>query len=114
MIAGSFRFSSQPSNMAPVDPFRHVTIGIAIYRRFGALNAQNVLYFQAELVDLEEKLRAQQVQDDGDPKGKKSLYAKTWFRLKDSAVDGDTRQLDLVMKIRETLREYSTSNQHAR
>jgi hypothetical protein len=106
--------------MAHLDPFRHITIGypklaartevqpeIAIYRRFGALNAQNVLYFQAELVDLEEKLRAQQVQDDSNPKGKKSLYAKTWFRLKDSAVDGDTEQLDLVMKIRETLREYS-------
>jgi hypothetical protein len=106
--------------MTPVDPFRHITIGypklaartevqpeLAIYCRFGALNAQNVLYFQAELVDLEEKLRAQQIKDDSDPRGKKSSYAKTWFRLKDSAVDGDTEQLNLVMKIRETLREYS-------
>jgi MoxR-like ATPase len=106
--------------MASLDPFRHITIGypklaarievqpeLSIYRRFGALNAQNLLYYQAELVDIEEKLRAQQVQDDNDATGEKSLYAKTWFRLKDSAVDGDTKQLDLVTCMRETLKEYS-------
>jgi hypothetical protein len=109
----------EPS-MASLDPFRHITIGypklaarievqpeLSIYRRFGALNAQNLLYYQAELVDIEEKLRAQQVQDDNDATGEKSLYAKTWFRLKDSAVDGDTKQLDLVTCMRETLKEYS-------
>jgi hypothetical protein len=113
--------------MSLADRVRGITIGypklaavtelqpeVAIYRRFGALNALNVLYLQAELEDLEEKLRAQQAKDDSDPMGKKSLYAKTWFRLKDSAFDGDTEQLHLVMKIRETLKEYSKQVLNAR
>jgi trans-aconitate methyltransferase len=29
----------------------------AIYRRFGSLNSQNLLYFQADLTHLEQKLR---------------------------------------------------------
>ena len=78
----------------------------AIYRRFGALNAQNLLYFQAELADLEDKLQDQQVQDHRGI-GSKPLYAKNWYLLQDSAVDGDTEQLDLVIKVRETLKEYS-------
>jgi hypothetical protein len=80
---------------------------LAIFRRFGALNAQNLLYYQAELVDMEEKLREQQKRDDKDLKGAKSSYAKTWYRLQESNLDGDTDQLDLVMKIRQTLKEYS-------
>lgn len=106
--------------MAFSDPFHDRPIGypklaartevqpeIAIYRRFGALNAQNLLYYQAELVDLEEKLIEQQIKDNKDAKGAKKKYATTWYRLKSSAVDGDTKQLDLVMKLRETLKEYS-------
>ncbi|KAK4692568.1 hypothetical protein P7C71_g4665, partial [Lecanoromycetidae sp. Uapishka_2] len=31
----------------------------AIFRKFGALNLQNLLYYQAELMDLEEDLRVQ-------------------------------------------------------
>lgn len=106
--------------MVPIDPFRDTVIGYpklaakiavqpeaAIYRRFGALNAQNLLYLQAELVDLEERLKDQQGLDNNDSTGTKSKYAKNWFSLQDSAVDGDTEQLDLVMKIREVLKEYS-------
>lgn len=106
--------------MATPDPFQNITIGypklaartevqpeLAIYRRFGALNAQNLLYYQAELVDLEEKVRLQQEEDAKSPKGSKPLYARTWFRLVDSATDGDTKQLDLVLKLREILKEYS-------
>ncbi|KAI0605258.1 hypothetical protein TUN205_10503, partial [Pyrenophora tritici-repentis] len=89
--------------MAPYDPFHDITIGypklaartevqpeLAIYRRFGAMNAQNLLYYQAELVDLEVKLRAQQVRDDKDRKGQKTKYAKTWFRLEDSEAQSAT------------------------
>jgi hypothetical protein len=108
--------------MATEDPFTDVVVGypklaakmeiqpeLAIYRRFGALNAQNLLYYQAQLIDLEEKLRRQQAQDDQNATGRKSMYAKTWYRLRESEDDGDTDQLDLVMKIRETLNEYSES-----
>jgi hypothetical protein len=108
------------ATMAQPDPFPDITIGypklaarvevqpeLGIYRRFGALNAQNLLYFQAQLVDLEARLRAQQALDNNSTHGKKPLYAKTWYRLEDSAIDGDTKQLDLVLKIRSVLREFS-------
>jgi hypothetical protein len=111
------------TDMSFLDPFNDRPIGypklaartevqpeIAIYRRFGALNAQNLLYYHAELVDLEEKLMIQQVQDNNDGKGAKHKYATTWYRLKDSAADGDTKQLKLVMRMRETLKEYSKYN----
>ena len=108
------------STIVSRDPFPDIVVGypklaakieiqpeLAIYRRFGALNAQNLLYYQAELTDLEEQLRKQQAQDDQDPRGRKSMYAKTWYRLQESETDGDTDQLDLVLKIREKLKEYS-------
>ncbi|KAH3942736.1 hypothetical protein HBH64_150530 [Parastagonospora nodorum] len=80
---------------------------LAIFRRFGALNALNLLYFQAELTDLEEKLRRQQVEDDQDGKGTKLMYAKTWYRLQESEENGDTEQLDLVIRIRRVLKDYN-------
>ncbi|OAL45423.1 hypothetical protein IQ07DRAFT_624468 [Pyrenochaeta sp. DS3sAY3a] len=105
--------------MASQDPFPHIVIGypklaakieilpeVAIYRRFGALNAQNLLYFQAQLTDLEEKIRDQQLFDHNSSTGEKSQYAKNWFKLSDSENDGDTDQLDLVLKIRGLLKEY--------
>ncbi|KAH8702836.1 hypothetical protein GQ44DRAFT_732716 [Phaeosphaeriaceae sp. PMI808] len=106
--------------MASQDPFSSIVVGypklaakfeiqpeVAIYRRFGALNAQNLLYFQAELTDLEEKIREKQVQDSNNDKGGKPCYATNWFCLSDSENDGDTEQLDLVMKIREVLKGYN-------
>lgn len=112
--------------MASSDPFKHIVIGYpklaakievqpeaAIYRKFGALNAHNILYYQAELTCLEQELRQQQKVDDAhqssNPDIKKCDYAKSWDWLRDSADDGDTTQLDLVLKIRETLKEYSKS-----
>lgn len=105
---------------ASADPLANITTGypklaarieiqpqLSIYRRFGALNAQNILYLQAQLIDLETKLRTQQSRDDTNPQGKKALYAKTWYRLENSASDGDTKQLDLVLKTRQVLSEFS-------
>jgi hypothetical protein len=108
------------ATMATADLFPDISIGypklaarveiqpeLSIYRRFGALNAQNLLYFQAQLTDLEARLRRQQGSDDASTHGKKSYYARTWFRLEDSVVDGDTKQLDLVLKIRGVLKDFS-------
>jgi len=80
----------------------------AIFRRFGALNAENILYLQAELVLLETELREQQRADGYSGHPRKSKYSLNWHQLRTSQSDGDTRQLDLVLKIRETLRLYST------
>ena len=106
--------------MTTFDPFPDIVVGYpklaakieilpeaAIYRRFGALNAQNLLYYQAELTYLEQKLREQQKLDSNDQKGHGQSYAINWFWLKHSKTEGDGRQLDLVLEIRELLAKYS-------
>jgi len=80
---------------------------ISMFRRFGFLNSQNLLYYQAELTILEKQLRDRQGIDCLDTKGNKRQYGVNWYWLDQSADDGDTIQLDLVLKIRHTLKEYS-------
>jgi hypothetical protein len=79
----------------------------SLFRRFGFLNAQNLLHYQAELTILEKHLRDCQRADSLNVKGNKCQYAVNWYWLDQSKDDGDTLQLDLVLKIRETLKEYS-------
>lgn len=81
----------------------------SLFRRFGFLNAQNLLYYQAELTTLEKKLRDRQIADSLNANGNKCQYGVNWYWLDQSEDDGDTLQLDLVLKIRETLKEYSKS-----
>jgi len=80
---------------------------LAIFRRFGALNAENILYFQAELVSLEQSLRKQQKADSESGHERRSKYALNWYQLSSSGDHGDTTQLDLVLRIRQTLKDYS-------
>lgn len=63
---------------------------------------------QAELVNLEDKLRKVQAEDNK-ASGSRSLYAKNWFFLGTSAYQkgGEARQWKLVKEIREKLKEYS-------
>lgn len=79
---------------------------VAIFRRFGFLNAQNILYMQAELVSLEERLRKIQVKDDQSPEPK-SRYAKNWWLLSESVNHDDDEQWSLVQEIRGKLKDYS-------
>ena len=80
----------------------------AIFRRFGFLNAQNLLYMQAELVNLEDRLRRVQARD-ARASGSREWYAKNWFFLghPEDQEDGDDEQWELVKEIRERLKEYS-------
>lgn len=78
---------------------------IAIFRRFGFLNQLNILYMQAELKDLEEKLEEIQ-RRDGQSNGEERRYARDFYFLKESNEDAG-EQLELVMKIREKLEKYS-------
>lgn len=82
---------------------------LAMFRRFGALNAENLLYYQAELVDLEKSLQKCQEADRASGVGRKPSYSVNWYWLRESeaGLDGDTKQLNLVLRIRETLRLYS-------
>jgi len=80
---------------------------LAIFRRFGYLNALNLLYFQAELTSLEEDLQRQQLEDNNSGHPRISRYAWSWYELSTSGNNGDQTQLELIYKLRETLRQYS-------
>lgn len=82
---------------------------LAIFRRFGALNAQNLLYMQAELTSLEEELRKQQLEDSQSGEGQRNRYATNWHWLKMSENNetGEQQQLELILKIRKLLKDYS-------
>lgn len=81
----------------------------AIYRRFSALNAENLLYLQAELVNLEKryrKLKSTAVANDPE----KINYDEDWYMLKHSgqAVPND-EVWTTFLEIRSKLKEYSES-----
>lgn len=105
--------ASQPSTKPGGYPHLARKIGAqpeySIYRRFGALHAENILYLQAELADLEKRLQEQQQLDSASTQGRKSKYSLNWYWLRESnsAQDGDTKQIDLILQIRQTLNEYS-------
>ncbi|KAF2475307.1 uncharacterized protein BDR25DRAFT_350697 [Lindgomyces ingoldianus] len=109
-----FKMANTPSEY----PIGHLAIGYprlagqmeilpetAIYRRFGALNSRNLLYYQAELASLEKELILQENLDSSVPE--KQRYALDWYWLSQSVEQGDRKQLDLVMKMRALLKEYS-------
>ncbi|KAF2630508.1 hypothetical protein BU25DRAFT_309225, partial [Macroventuria anomochaeta] len=87
---------------------------IAMFRRFGALNARNLLYMQNDLVVLENKLRVIEFEDSKSPDGKKERYRRDayWLSTADIQIngalrDGDTRQRDLILQMRSLLNEYN-------
>ncbi|EUC43052.1 hypothetical protein COCMIDRAFT_101848 [Bipolaris oryzae ATCC 44560] len=85
---------------------------LSMFRRFGALNAQNLLYMQAELAYLERVLRERQKLDANDPSDKRSPYALNWFWLKDSEGTDAGEQQELVLRIRRVLKEYTSILQY--
>ena len=87
---------------------------IAMFRRFGALNARSLLYYQNELAHLEDQLKELEAEDANSPDGKKATYSMNafWLNTADFEVDGklrdgDMRQRELVLQIRRVLKEYS-------
>lgn len=87
---------------------------VAILRRFGALNVQNLLYLQAELVALEDDLRAIAAEDNASSDPNRAIYSRDWHTLSNSknyTPGGETagKQWQTVLSIREKLKEYSTS-----
>ena len=84
---------------------------VAIYRRFSALSARNLLYMQAELRNLEINLQKFAEEDDNSSHPDRKVYSLDWFALKDSyedrADDGnDCRQWQTALKIRDKLEIY--------
>jgi hypothetical protein len=91
-----------------------ITPEMAIFRGFGALNARNLLYYQNELVYLENELKAQEAEDAKSADRKKARYGLDAFWLNDMGFwldgkrrDGDMRQRELMLRIRCVLKEHS-------
>ncbi|KAI4639286.1 hypothetical protein J4E93_009465, partial [Alternaria ventricosa] len=87
---------------------------VAMFRRFGALNARSLLYYQAELAHLEDELQLLEAEDAKSKDGKKEKYTTNafWlntadFRPDGELRDGDKRQRDLIVHMRHILREYN-------
>lgn len=81
----------------------------AIFRRFGFLNAQNLLYMQAELVSLENQLRRLQAEDAEAGSAVRSRYAENWFYLSTATTEdgGNDEQWELMKEIRSKLKDYN-------
>lgn len=81
----------------------------AIVRRFRALHLQNILYLQAELVELESQLRAREQENVRSEDRTKYFSARDWFTLSTDRPeeDGTVTQWDLFLQLRAKLREYS-------
>jgi len=77
-------------------------------RGFKTLSFQNLLYLQAELVQLEHDYEALAVRDRKSGHPKRSLYEKSFRLLSQSQVDGNDEQLQKFMQIRAKLKEYCT------
>jgi hypothetical protein len=82
---------------------------LANFRRFSALNAKNLLYLQAELIYLENKLQRCVEKDNGSGHVDRILYDTDWQSLFESGTTagGNGEQWKTMMRIRGVLKEYS-------
>ncbi|ORY03151.1 hypothetical protein BCR34DRAFT_573714 [Clohesyomyces aquaticus] len=87
---------------------------VAIFRRFSTLNAQNLLYLQAELVHLEERLKKCVQADESptiDAPGRldRRLYDRDWKTLSEGGrtPGGNGEQWSTILEIRRVLKDYN-------
>ena len=78
---------------------------LMMVRRFQGLNARNLLYLQAELVQIEEKLLKCERDDAADIPNHRSKYSKDFRYL--SLDNENSEQWKLIHEMREKLKEYS-------
>lgn len=80
---------------------------LAIFRRFGNLSAQNLIYLHAEPVHLEKELCGIEI-SDGEPQlGHSSSYAQGWYWLTKSASEEDSDQILIIHEIHTKLKGYN-------
>lgn len=90
----------------------------AVFRQFGSLNALNLLYYQAELTQLEVDLCEAARLDRDDTDRCRQLYFRShWLLSHGSIHDGEPTaesmvQWKLVLKMRRVMKEYSMSLKH--
>lgn len=78
---------------------------LAILRGFKALNIQNLLYLQAEIIHLEDKLKELVKTDAGHPD--REYHSKDWWALAHGEGKGGKAQWKQARKIRKKLAKYS-------
>ena len=82
--------------------------GLAIYRRFATLNAQNLLYLQSELMNLEDELKRLVLADSTSDDEQRRVFQSDVAALKSAPLDAAAgRQWKKILEIREKLKEYS-------
>ena len=77
-----------------------------IFRRFNGLCTRNLLYLQAELMHLEQKLYRLEAADSVSSDGHRARYSKDWYWLDYSSEGETSEQLQTVLTIRSKLKEY--------
>jgi hypothetical protein len=77
---------------------------LAMFRRFGDLNALSLLLYQAELIKLQKEFEAQVSRDETSDKEDSRLLSKDWSRVSE-----DDKQWILMEKIRSKIEKYSKS-----
>lgn len=85
---------------------------IPSFRQFGTLNIQNLLYMQAELVQLEAELQciAREDAQSDDPDRQNFRYSHLKLQKSLEEGDGDDIQWRKILEIREKLENYSMHN----
>ncbi|KAI8626750.1 hypothetical protein F5Y19DRAFT_466245 [Xylariaceae sp. FL1651] len=81
----------------------------AVFRRFGTLNALNLLYLQAELTNLENTLCQQAKADAESGHFERSIYARDWETLSESmaAENQHCPQWNTFLQVRKKLDTYN-------
>jgi hypothetical protein len=81
---------------------------LAMFRQFAALNTKNLLYMQAELVNLEAELEDIVQEDSHSADPTRASYQVSWTALNEPLGNGRaSTQLRKVLEIREKLDRYS-------
>ncbi len=79
----------------------------AIFRRFSALNIRNLLYLQAELMNLEMELQKQELEDKASGHEFKQNFSRDWYKVTSPDPASEHYQWSLILNIREKLKQYS-------
>lgn len=81
----------------------------AIFRRFGFLTTLNLMSLQAELVNLEHRLRTAIERDDTSADAKRDCLSTDFYELR-AATPPNDKQRELLKASREKLKEYRKPN----
>ena len=82
---------------------------LAIFRRFATLNVQNILYLQAELVDLEKTLEETALADSLSGDINRREHHRAWYPLSHAKLfpGSNADQWNTFLRTREVLQQYS-------